>query len=558
MPAIAKLIGGAGTGKTTELLQTMERAIEAGGYSPEQVGFVSFTRAARHEAASRAADKFGCKQDDLERHGWFRTLHSIAFRCLGVNGELIADDKDGREWLRTALGEDATCEPKAEQDISEISDSQESDTSKSLRLWSLARSRLESLDATYDDVSAFTEYMPERDYCRDVVHRYEQRKLMDNRCDFVDLAGRFSGWRFSLAGASKCDPQGEVPHVPVWVVDEAQDISPLLADVVHRLLSSPTCHWAYLAGDPFQEIHSFGGADHRCFLEWPASKQKTMPQSWRCPAPIFDLGEQILSGCSDYFDRGIKPAAHDGDWMECDTWELPMSEVNPADSWLFLARTNRQARMFMARLEDEGIPWVPTKGNGGWARPALNEAMKALLDLEQGHPIDVDQWRRVLDFVPSNAEGQALLVRGTKTQWADRSVEPPGLGAMVDPPAGAAHSRIVDLALFGATPALIEAIRCGVWRRLIPQATAFAAAVERWGIDAVMKPKVAAGTVHSVKGAEADNVVLLATLTGPSARSVVTQDGEDAERRLAYVGVTRARQRLWIVKERKKASFPGL
>ncbi len=558
MPTIAKLIGGAGTGKTSALLETMEQAIDAGGYEPDQIGFVSFTRAARHEAAERAAEKFGCKQDDLERHGWFRTLHSICFRCLEINGELLADDKDGRTWIEENLGEPASCEARTDQDFAEAADAEETDASKSLRLWSLSRNRLEPLDDVYDEVSTVDENLPDRETCRAIVQRYESRKAMDNRCDFVDLAARFAGWKFTVDGPERASPQGSVPAIPVIFFDEYQDTSPLLDEVARRLASSPACRWVYLSADVFQAIYQFGGADHRCFMNWEAHKQKTMPQSWRCPAPIFELGEEILSGCSDYFDRAIKPAAHEGDWIEVDTWDIPMHEVSPAESWLFLARTNRQARMFMSRLEDEGIPWIPTKGNGGWARPAMNEALKALWDLEQGNPIDIEQWRRVLDYLPSKADGETLLVRGTKSRWLDKSFAPPGTGAMLFPPAGADLSGIVPVDQFGATPPLIQAVASGAWRRLIPQGSSFAAAAERWGVASAMAPKVKVGTVHSVKGAEGDNVVLLSTLTGPAARSVESQDGEDAERRLAYVGVTRARRRLWVVKERRKVCFPGL
>ena len=66
MVAVARLIGGAGTGKTTELMRIIEQ-VAGKGVDPYSIGFCSFTRAARLEASTRAADMFGIRQPELER-----------------------------------------------------------------------------------------------------------------------------------------------------------------------------------------------------------------------------------------------------------------------------------------------------------------------------------------------------------------------------------------------------------------------------------------------------------------------------------------------------------
>jgi superfamily I DNA/RNA helicase len=83
----ARVIGGAGTGKTSMMIGIMEKAMdrpEVAG-NPFALGFSSFTRAARSEAAGRASAAWGVNQGDLERKGWFRTCHSVAYRVLGVS-----------------------------------------------------------------------------------------------------------------------------------------------------------------------------------------------------------------------------------------------------------------------------------------------------------------------------------------------------------------------------------------------------------------------------------------------------------------------------------------
>jgi superfamily I DNA/RNA helicase len=109
---VARVIGGAGTGKTRMMLDIAEKAMdrpEVAG-NPFAIGFSSFTRAARSEAASRAASAWGMKQGDLERHGWFRTAHSVAYKQLGIQkGEVLGGGKEDDKWVSEALGSDVQC-----------------------------------------------------------------------------------------------------------------------------------------------------------------------------------------------------------------------------------------------------------------------------------------------------------------------------------------------------------------------------------------------------------------------------------------------------------------
>ena len=79
MSKLLKLVGGAGTGKTRRLLEIVEKLIQSGA-DPMEIGFVSMTRAAREEAATRMEDKFGIPAEDLQKNGYFKTMHSICYR----------------------------------------------------------------------------------------------------------------------------------------------------------------------------------------------------------------------------------------------------------------------------------------------------------------------------------------------------------------------------------------------------------------------------------------------------------------------------------------------
>ena len=73
------VLGPPGTGKTQTLLGEVDKYLKK--TDPNRIGYFSFTQKAAYEARDRAIDKFNLTEDDLP---YFRTLHSLAFRRLGI------------------------------------------------------------------------------------------------------------------------------------------------------------------------------------------------------------------------------------------------------------------------------------------------------------------------------------------------------------------------------------------------------------------------------------------------------------------------------------------
>jgi len=549
MTIMARTIGGPGAGKTTRALQIIEMILDKLVSDPLRIGFVSFTRAARREAAERAAKKFDIPMAILEKEGWFRTLHSVCYRCLGIQvGELLAGSDDDNEWLRGVLGDEKAKLSGNQDDDQFAMPSDASASCRVLSLWDACRNTQTPIDKVWDKSCGNDTRMPSLSLCESIITVYEQAKREAGRFDFCDLLMRYAGKRWSGSHSAPFDdvePEGYDPGLPVWLHDEAQDASYLTSLVFNRLIRFST--WSYLFLDEYQAIYEFAGADGRIFGRCPVAKEEILPISYRCPSKILATADEVMLR-GGYAPRPFRSEKEGGEVIRTDLSDA-IASVKADETTLILARTNDYAKYASQMLDDLGIPWVPTKGNGGFNAPARAAGVAALVQLQQGKNIDAEAVFRLTQLMPASCEGTLLFERGTKALWKDEvhrkehSHELWGLSV---------------LDMIGATDALKEMIATGKYLDFIERPAArMAVAAQKHGIEAVKNPKVRVGTCHSAKGAQASHVVAVNRIPYPTQQSIQEEEGMEAERRVWFVTASRASAKLTIA-EGQGEVFPEL
>ena len=529
MKRIYQLIGGAGTGKTSRNMQSIADLV-ADGVDPMEILFSSFTKAARLTAANRAEAITGVASNELISNGWFKTLQAVCYKCLGVKtNQMITDQKESREWLAKLYGCDFSKATIETIDGYSIEDNHsENEITKVLQEWSTARMMLK----TSSDIDWPVRSMDRDDAIR-VIEQYERRKYIDDRLDFADLALKFIGMKHEVNRLRIDKPECDIPNVSACIFDEYQDTPELLHYVARRIADSPRVQSVHISGDPFQSLYSFLGGDNRFLLDgWQYTDRETMKFSYRCSRKILELGEKTIQRCSDYFDRGIQSTKSEGEVVKHTSrgsaWVPEASE-----DWLVIGRTNYAVSQVTKWLSANNVPWISADGDGsGFVGPRKRRVGEIFHKIKTGEAISSSDWAYAIGDIPVSYKGEALLKRGVKSaaissDWTCPSMMTPDM-----------------LTVNGATEGFINLIRNSDWSAFDPAFARFQKAVNVHGIDLAIEPKIRAGTIHSVKGDESDNVLLYTKASGVIRNGQSTKKHMDEEHRVWYVGVTRARENL--------------
>ena len=492
-----RIFGPPGTGKTTTLLNMVDKALEE-GTPPHRIAFLAFTRKAANEAKERAAARFNLdpKHDLI----FFRTLHSLALTMSDIRSEQVMQEENYRELSR-AIGVELGGQKNTS--IDDDVPSMVASSDPILGLINLARLRKVPLRDQYN-ISDIEQDWNTVNFVDKCLREYKESMGL---FDFTDMLEHFAN------GDEKFCPEFDL-----CFLDEAQDLSPLQWDIAHLL--DRRSKKMYCAGDDDQAIYRWAGADVDHFINLPGGSE-ILSQSYRIPKRVHDVAENVVRRIARRFPKNYEPREEPGNVTRITTINsLDMAQGD----WLILSQAGYQLTPVANDLKSNGYLFN-YRGRRSISEK-VSEAVNGWEQVRKGKEITGSVARIIYSYM---AIGDRLT-RGFKKL--------PG----VDDNELVTFDALTEHHGLKATKDMIWSVAMD---KLPDTDRAYVTALLRRGEKFNGIPRITASTIHGSKGGEADNVVLFTDLS-PAADTQFQKNPDDTHR-VFYVGVTRAKKNLYIV-----------
>ena len=591
------VVAGAGSGKTRVLTRRIARLV-ATGVAPWRILGITFTNKAADEVRRRVVELVG---DEAEKM-WLSTFHSACVRILRREadrtgyrpGFSIYDEGDSRRMIEHVLddlGIDAKRFP-----------------SRAV-LGAISQAKSELLDAEGYEARAYT--IHERRIA-EVFAEYERRLKAGNALDFDDLLS-------VVVRLFRADPevlgryQERFEHV---LVDEYQDTNRAQNEIV--TLVGAGHRNVCVVGDTDQSIYRFRGAEIRNLLEFelafPEARTIVLDQNYRSTQTILDAANAVIGNNLMRQDKSLWSALGEGEkvlryragdergeatFVANEIEELCHARRIRRGEIAVFYRTNAQSRAIEQALADRGVPYQVIGGARFYDRREVRDAVSYLRLV--ANPADEVSLRRVLNspkrgigattvgklggYAARSGASFAAVLADPKpagvTGRAVRAIEGfrqlvASFGDLVDARPGEVLAEVLrrsgyrgaleaEAAVggYGALEAegrlenLAELISVGATHEDLEsflQSMALVAATDDLDDSG---GRVCLMTLHAAKGLEFDVVFLTGMEEGvfPHDRAMAEPDDLEEERRLCYVGITRARRRLYLTHTWERTLF---
>jgi len=505
-----RVIGPPGCGKTTWLSRQVKRAVDEG----REAVVASLTKAAAIEAAGR----------DLPippRN--VGTLHSHCYQSL--NGPALAVDRKHVEGWNDRHPEWSLSFSDNKIDEDNLDNFGQTPGDKLMATYQVLRARMATVFPI--DVEYFSS-------------AWNAWKAEAGLLDFTDLI-------------EQClDSVPAAPGNPsVIFLDEAQDMDLLEMSLARKW--GEAAGYLVVVGDPDQNLYQWRGSDPEVFVEpaVPNDQMRILSQSYRIPKAVHATAVRWIDRTPGRTPVEYYPRDEEGEVRRLSTaWPNASAIIRDMQRYLdagktvmVLASCAYMIRPLLGQLRREGIPFHnPYKRNKGAWNPLQSSRRRIT-------PKDL-----VLAFLRLSDEG--LWTAADMARWlaatritgvlqGNRAI----LDGLVDDGRnGVDWDKIHNLLTAEAIDAGLSGDLDWLRQNLLAsrqKGAAFAIRVaEAHGVETLSKtPQIITGTIHSVKGGEADAVYLFPDLSFAGMNEWIG-GGAAAVRRLFYVGMTRARESL--------------
>ncbi len=592
------ILAGAGSGKTRALTCRVANLLDH-GVPAWNILALTFTNKAAKEMKERIANLVGDSAEDA----WISTFHSTCARMLRRDIEklgytrsfVIYDDDDQKAVLKEILKRlniDEKFLPTRELS-SKISD---------------AKNKLMGPDEWFRE--------SEKDYRCQMIHNvfleYETRLKANNALDFDDLLVK----TLELLADHPPVLESYRKRFRYVMVDEYQDTN-YAQYMMIKLLTDESRNLC-VVGDDDQSIYGWRGADIRNILDfekdYPDATVIKLEQNYRSSANILDAANQVIAHNAGRKEKALWTERGEGEpirlyaagderdeaaWIADRIRQLNRQGDNYGNTAV-LYRTNAQSRVVEEMLMRSSIPYKVFGGQKFYDRKEVRDVVAYLRVIV--NPADDVSLRRIIN-VPKRAIGDSTVqelmqhaMENGMPLYSALSDMPESLGSR---PRKSVTEFFMLMTMLMAmkeampvsefVPMLVE--KTGLMeqykkedtdeaRSRVENIQEFLGAVEEYckstenptledyleNVSLVTdldqaedqgRGYVTLMTLHSAKGLEFPNVFMTGLEEGifPSSRSLMDDERMEEERRLCYVGITRAQKRLFISRAKQRMLY---
>jgi DNA helicase II / ATP-dependent DNA helicase PcrA len=593
------IFAGAGSGKTRVLTHRIALLLGRKKIAPDRILAVTFTNKAAGEMKTRLERMVGASARDL----WVGTFHAMCVRMLRRDGSkagispsfAIIDDADQRQLVKDIL-DDLDYD---ERQLAPGACLHEISKAKNSLIWP---------DKYHESQTTF---LGER--LANVYTEYERRLRESNSLDFDDLIVR----TIDLLERDEKTREKYQNKFEYILVDEYQDVN--VAQYRLIALLGAKHNNVTVVGDDDQSIYSWRGSDYRMILrfeqDFSGAKVFKLEENYRSTQRILDAANALVANNKTRAPKKLFTSRAEGEAItvyaaatERDEARYTVEKVKQMvrdgaayKDFLILYRTNAQSRVFEEALIADGIPYRVVGGVGFYARAEIKDVIAYLRYII--NPADALAFKRIVN-VPrrgigqqtlaalvqaANAKGMSVgeaifdsellkdavpkklkelerfaeLIRTFRERAEDLSVADLLVSVMED----SGYVRELQAEETHDARARIENLQelIGVAREYEggePESSlsGFLTNVALISDLDSLDPEssyVTLMTMHGAKGLEFPHVFLTGLEEGvfPHSRALTDETELEEERRLAYVGVTRAMDRLFMSYAQRRALF---
>lgn len=580
------ILAGAGSGKTKTLTHRIAYLIGELKIFPSRILAVTFTNKAAKEMRQRLAQILGEDPENRQFMPWMGTFHSICVRMLRMDGENIGLNK-------RFLIYDTDDQISLMKQIMKARGLTDKDIKPRAVLSTISNAKNEMRNA--EDFSASTRG-PREQKIAELFFAYEKALKDASALDFDDLL-------IKTVELLRNKPdirhkwQQQFEHI---LIDEYQDTNAVQYALIKLLVNSRRnlC----VVGDDAQSIYSFRGADYTNILnferDFPGTTVVKLEQNYRSTGAILNMANALISHNIHRTDKNLWTA--NGDGAEPKLWQLyneseeALAIANEIQAQIangrqygdvaVLYRTNAQSYAIERALRQSYIPYkivgglrfldravvkdllaylrllyqpsdrvsflrivnTPKRGVGAvsiskfldWNDASGEDIISGLLAVEEADTLTARAKRPLLEF------GQKLHdlqqeIDGSPSELIEKIMKSTGYEDFINDGTPQAEERMENIGVL-----LSEA------KAYVDVATFLEEMALMSSTDTTADQQVTLMTLHAAKGLEFPVVFLAGLEEGilPHARVFDSSNADDVEeeRRLCYVGVTRAREELFV------------